>query len=80
MKQLLLDKLRDSGDAGLVLFSSGSSGEPKAIVHNFTKLLKKYNIKRPAYRTLAFLPLDHMGGLNTMLHTLYNGGCLIVPL
>lgn len=80
MKQPLLDKLRDSGDAGLVLFSSGSSGEPKAIVHNFTKLLQKYNIKRPTYRTLAFLPLDHMGGLNTMLHTLYNGGCLIVPL
>lgn len=79
MKQPLLDQLRDTGHAGLVLFSSGTSGEPKAIVHDFTKLMDKYKVPRPAYRTLAFIPLDHMGGLNTLFHTLYNGGCLIIP-
>lgn len=79
MKQPLLDKLKDINHAGLVLFSSGTSGEPKAIVHDFTKLMDKFKVKRPAYRTLAFLPLDHMGGLNTLFHTLYNGGCLVVP-
>ena len=79
MKQPLLDELRDKKVATLVLFTSGTTGEPKGIVHDFTKLLEKYKTRRPAYRTLAFLPLDHMGGINTMLHTLYNGGCLIVP-
>jgi len=79
MKQPLLDGLRDINHAGLVLFSSGSTGDPKAIVHDFTKLFAKYQTKRPAYRTIAFLPLDHMGGLNTMFHTLFNGGCLIIP-
>jgi len=79
MRQPLLDKLRNEGKAGLVLFSSGTSGESKAIVHDFTKLIENFMVKRTAFRTIAFLPLDHMGGLNTMLHTLYNGGCLIVP-
>jgi acyl-coenzyme A synthetase/AMP-(fatty) acid ligase len=79
MKQPLLDKLREIDHAGLVLFTSGTSGEPKAVVHDFTRLMDQYKVKRPAYRTIAFLPLDHMGGLNTLFHILYNGGCLIIP-
>jgi long-chain acyl-CoA synthetase len=79
MKQPLLNQLKELNHGCLVLFTSGTSGEPKAIVHDFTKLIEKYKVKRPAYRTIAFLPLDHMGGLNTLLHTLYNGGCIIVP-
>jgi acyl-CoA synthetase (AMP-forming)/AMP-acid ligase II len=41
--------------------------------------MEKYKVPRPAYRTIAFIPLDHMGGLNTLFHTLYNGGCIIIP-
>lgn len=62
---------------GLVLFTSGTSGEPKAVVHDFVKLLEKFEVKKKALRTLNFLLFDHWGGLNTMFHTLSNGGTVI---
>jgi long-chain acyl-CoA synthetase len=62
---------------GLVLFSSGTSGEPKAAVHDFTFLLEKFAVPRPALRTLNFLLFDHWGGLNTLLHTLSNAGTTV---
>ncbi len=71
--------LRERGHPGLVLFSSGTSGAPKAAVHDFTGLLEKFKTARNPFRTLNFLLFDHWGGLNTMFHTLSNGGTLIFP-
>ena len=62
---------------GLVLFTSGTSGEPKAAVHDLSALLEKFKTKRIALRTLNFLLFDHWGGLNTMFHILSNGGTVI---
>jgi acyl-CoA synthetase (AMP-forming)/AMP-acid ligase II len=62
---------------GLVLFTSGSSGKPKGAVHDFSKLLNKFVIKRNALKTINFLLFDHWGGLNTLFHVLSNGGTLI---
>jgi long-chain acyl-CoA synthetase len=73
----LYAELRRRGRPGLVLFSSGTSGDPKAAVHDFTFLLEKYRVRRPALTTLTFLLFDHWGGLNTMLHTLSNGGAVV---
>jgi long-chain acyl-CoA synthetase len=69
--------LRERGHPGLVLFSSGTSGEPKAAVHDVVPLLAKYRTRRPAWRTVTFLLFDHIGGINTILHTLSNGATLI---
>lgn len=69
--------LKERLHPGLVLFSSGTSGEPKAAVHDFCNLLEKFKIKRHAQRTLNFLLFDHWGGLNTMLHIISNGGVVI---
>jgi acyl-CoA synthetase (AMP-forming)/AMP-acid ligase II len=71
------DVLRQRGHAGLVLFSSGSTGESKAAVHDLNKLLKRYEKPGRSCRTIAFLLYDHIGGINTMFYTLANGGCLI---
>jgi acyl-CoA synthetase (AMP-forming)/AMP-acid ligase II len=73
----LLRKLRSAGEAGLVLFTSGSTGEPKGALHSFPRLLEKYKASRPALRTLAFMHLDHIGGVNTFFHILSNGGTVV---
>jgi long-chain acyl-CoA synthetase len=64
-------------DPGLVVFSSGSTGFQKGILHNFSKILDKFKTPRKSLRTLTFLQLDHLGGINTLLHTLSNGGTVI---
>jgi len=70
-------EIRDRKHPGLVLFTSGTSGEPKAAVHDFIVLLEKFKTKRIALRTLNFLLFDHWGGLNTMFFILSNGGVVI---
>ena len=73
----LYEQLRNIKHPGLVLFSSGSTGEPKAAVHDLLPLLEKFKLRRHRLRTISFLLYDHIGGLNTMLYTLANGGCLV---
>jgi len=75
----LLKKLQEDNKPGLVLFSSGSSGESKAMLLDVNSLLKKYMGSRPAQCTLFFLLLDHIGGINTLLHVLSQGGTLVIP-
>jgi acyl-CoA synthetase (AMP-forming)/AMP-acid ligase II len=50
--------LRQRGTPGLVLFSSGSTGQPKAAVHDFTLLLEKFRKPRPTIDMLSFLLFD----------------------
>jgi long-chain acyl-CoA synthetase len=66
-----------SGDPGLIVFSSGSTGESKAILHNGSALLEKFRARRHQMRVLTFLLLDHLGGINTLLYTLSNGGTVV---
>jgi long-chain acyl-CoA synthetase len=73
----LVVKLKKTARPGLILFSSGSTGKSKAAVHDFVPLLEKFTVPRHALRTLTFLLFDHIGGLNTLLYTLSNGGCLV---
>ncbi len=75
----IYDTLRERGTPGLVLFSSGSTGAPKAAVHDLERLLRKFKVRKRAYRTIVFLQLDHIGGVNTLFYTLSNSGAIIVP-
>jgi long-chain acyl-CoA synthetase len=69
--------LRQKDHPGLVLFTSGSTGESKAAVHDFVRLFEKYRIRRQNFRTLTFLLYDHIGGIDTLFYSLSNGRCTI---
>jgi len=75
----LLSGLRRQGNPGLVLFTTGTTGRPKAILHDMSHFLRRYRTPRPALRTLGFLQFDHIGGINTLLHTIFNLGTIVSP-
>ncbi|HUN05294.1 MAG TPA: fatty acid--CoA ligase family protein [Aggregatilineales bacterium] len=73
----MIVRLKDAKHPGLVLFSSGSTGKNKAALHDFVPLLEKFKVPRHSMRTITFLLFDHIGGINTLLYTLSNAGCVI---
>lgn len=75
----LIRVLQQRGGPGLILFTSGSTGKPKGVVHDFGRLLQKFQKPRAAMRTLNFLLFDHWGGLNTLLHCLSNNSAVVLP-
>ncbi|GCL65938.1 class I adenylate-forming enzyme family protein [Pseudaquabacterium pictum] len=64
---------------GLVVFTSGSTGQPKAIVHDIDSLCYRYLARKPPVSAICFLLFDHMGGINTVLHLLFQGGLAVNP-
>jgi acyl-CoA synthetase (AMP-forming)/AMP-acid ligase II len=73
----LYERLRAERRPGLVLFSSGTTGRSKASVLDLDKMLARYAARRGAQRILSFMYPDHIGGINTLLHTLSQGGALV---
>ena len=74
----LLDQLRARARPGFVVLSSGSSGTPKAILHDLDAFFASYDRPMKPMRTLAFLLFDHIAGLDTLFYTLHAGGALIL--
>jgi long-chain acyl-CoA synthetase len=73
----LVESFRKLGHAGLVVFTSGSTGEPKGILHDLERVSGKFASARRAWRTVLFLMMDHFGGVNTLLSVLANGGVAV---
>lgn len=73
----MLLTLRAKKAPGLILFSSGTTGEPKAALHDLGKLLQKFKKPGKTWKTIAFLLFDHIGGFNTLMHTISHGGTLV---
>ncbi|MGC5775840.1 ANL family adenylate-forming protein [Paenibacillus pabuli] len=74
----ILTRLGQEKKAGLVIFSSGSTGRSKAAVHCADRLLDGFRRQVRPLCTIPFMMFDHIGGLNTMLQSLSSGGCLCV--
>ncbi len=68
----ILPRYQRKKKSGIIIFSSGSSGQPKAILHDFNLLVNKFKKKRQGYKTLLMLTFDHIGGINTLLSSLIN--------
>lgn len=76
----LVLKLITSGRSGLILFSSGSTGEPKAMIHDLDTLVESYHGKKLKHlNILVFLMFDHIGGLNTLLNIISTGAFMVLP-
>jgi acyl-coenzyme A synthetase/AMP-(fatty) acid ligase len=59
--------------AGMVLLSSGSSGSPKAVVHDLENFLSRFHHEKPRpIRAFAFMQLDHVGGIYNLFSCLFN--------
>jgi long-chain acyl-CoA synthetase len=76
-KSPLIAKLREHGTPGLVLCSSGSTGVCKASLFDFELVLHKFQRPGTAYRTLVFLLMSHMGGVNTLFYAICSGGVIV---
>lgn len=72
----MLLNLKSKNTPGLILFSSGTTGEPKAALHDLALLLDKFRKDGKSLSTVTFLLFDHIGGFNTMMHSLVNGGMI----
>lgn len=76
-----IKSLRRAAESGLILFTSGTSGESKGAVLSVDRLFEKFRTEtsRPekALRSLVFLKLDHIGGINTLCSILFSGGTVI---
>ena len=75
----LLQQLFDQSQPGFIIFSSGTTGKPKAILHGAEKFLFSFENAKKKFSTLAFLLFDHIAGVDTLFYTLFSKGTLVLP-
>ncbi len=75
----LLGELRGRGHPGMILFSTGTLGQPKAILHDFIRMREAYRKPRRPLKAISFLMFDHIGGMNTFFRALFKGDTIVVP-
>ncbi len=76
---------RSIDDEAVVIFTSGSSGRSKGVVHTFSSLINSVENSNEVLnhsigdRWLASLPFYHIGGFQIICRSLYYGCSIILP-
>lgn len=80
-KEDVFNDVTNKGDTGIILFSSGTTGKPKVMIQNLTKIISSIKVPRrqKSLRFIILLMFDHIGGLNTLLSCLINGSPFVIP-
>ena len=73
----LVAKFRERDLPGLIVFTSGSTGKKKGILHDCERVMKKFVDERKGWKTSLFLMMDHFGGFNTFLSAFAYGGVAV---
>lgn len=80
-KDEIFNDVTNLGNTGIILFSSGTTGKPKIMIQNLTKIIS--SIKTPkrkkSLKFIILLMFDHIGGLNTLFNCLINGSPFVIP-
>lgn len=76
---MVYNVLKERSVSGLVLFSSGTTGDKKAVLHDFDKLIDKYHKTRKDLSTIVFMYFDHIGGIDTLFYCLSNSSTIGIP-
>lgn len=70
-------KLTKKAHAGLVLSTSGTTGNPKLVLHDLDLLLEKYLKLRSRNTTVLVFQTDHVSGIETALSIISPGGAVV---
>ncbi len=77
--------LPDLENESVIIFTSGSSGQPKGVVHTFSSLINSIKNgndilnQKENDRWLASLPFYHIGGFQIICRSLYFGCTIVLP-
>jgi long-chain acyl-CoA synthetase len=69
----------DAASGQIGFFSSGTTGIPKIIFHDFNYLWSKSSELKKVNSVLLYLKFDHLGGINTLFTVLKSGKTAIAP-
>lgn len=77
----VFNDVTNKGDTGIILFSSGTTGRPKVMIQNLTRIISSIKVPRrqKSLRFIILLMFDHIGGLNTLFNCLINGSPFVIP-
>lgn len=73
------------GNPAVVIFTSGTTGEPKGVVHTFQSLLNSFSLGNKFFnysesnKWLLSLPAFHIGGFSILLRSLLSGAKVVIP-